>query len=484
MEKREQNLLEFLGFSRYVVHMGLLSKILFRMGAPILLCGFSAIVISCENSKSKSDSEPTDETATPPDNIAGTYLTCSNITVNSALATSEIEVGCKMADARTGEKANIDSITKSVSWEYVNELEAGSTISVTQLPNDPDYHAKYFFKASEVRQAESTIDKTYVKIPVTTSDGSKLLLGSPLRDTLVSHYMTGDFDGDGFVDLLDRNQDGSVDFFLYSPDEKATFPFKKESTGELNWSYTHYIAADAMNDPLVKHVVIARNFEGGIVKLFEHGPQRYTPAPPGKTWSDPVDIGDAESPSFYTDYSHSVVGRFNGEAETIFIRKTDGRMEHRSIVNDAPGIFIGDKWNYEEFVSGDFNDDGFDDLLTINLDGSADVHLNSTLRRGQQDITFQAPTKINAIDLSSCTSFVSADFLGSKYDQIVCRTKDGKLHMLVPTVNSGVVQWTVRADIGTNWQGLAFFAMDSDKDGRWEFVARTDKEEIKSIEFP
>ncbi|MGE0174136.1 MAG: hypothetical protein AB7T49_15165 [Oligoflexales bacterium] len=441
----------------------------------MLILGIAPLLTQCEDKKSRS--EPEDEDATPPENIAGTYLTCE---YTSTSTSKDTEVGCKLADARTDKKADLSNAVQSAEWQYSNETTDGVTITVTETPSNNEYNATYLFQGASQEETRSAAQKTYIKVPIYTKDAQEVEIGSPMRDTFTSHYMTGDFDADGYVDLLDRNIDGSADLHVFNSSSSASFPFKSESSDDLNWNYSHYISAKFVsNNP--KNFVVARNLEGGFYSLYEYDPEIFSNKK-GEKWGDPGFLGKANSKSFFRDFSHYVVGNFNGNQETILMRKTDGTLEHRFVISDSVGTPIPGTWNFEHYIAGDFDGNGKDDLMTIDLQGEGHVYFNKTTN-GKADLDFDAGIKLQGIGLHTCTDFVAEDFLTKGVDQVVCRKMDGTLDMIEPTVAGSTVTWSLRRSVGSGWDALAYFAIKLDKNGPWLFAGRTDAKKIETLEI-
>jgi hypothetical protein len=445
-----------------------------------LLLGMSPLLIQCEDSKQKPKSED-DEDASPPENIAGTYLTCEYVSDDTA---QDTEVGCAFANPKNQKKVELSSIVSKAEWQYSNDTDTDVTISVRETPADSKYHAMYTFQGVSQQKTRSAAQKTYIKVPIITKQQEATQAGSPMRDTFEPLYMTGDFDADGSIDLLDRNIDGSASLHLYNSKGSASFPFTTEADSGMNWNFSHYIAADLVSDPTQKTLIVARNLEGGIFKLYEHESptKNYVNFKDGETWADAGAFGQVNSKSFFLDFSHYVVGSFNKVQETILMRKTDGKLEHRFIMSEAQdegGVYIDGTWNYESYIAGDFNGDEYDDLLTVDLEGEGHVFINTTTAREKTKITFAAPVLLPNIGLQTCTAFVAADFLASGIEQVICRKSDGTLDMLEPKLTNGTLTWSLRKAIGTGWNALSYFAMK--QDDKWVFVGRTKAEAIEIL---
>jgi hypothetical protein len=447
--------------------------------------------VSCrDNGSSTKDDDEEDTTVDEPENIAGTYLTCA-YTGNQSEEQSEI--GCKLANPKNGAKVELAKFVKNPDWDYKNSTTSDVAIAANDA-GSKDWHVLYSFKeegtklAAENKTLISAIRNTYLEMTGTSLDetakGSSVSVGSPFFDTMVTQFMHGDFDGDGYDDLLDRRADNKVDLYLYNPDlATKNFPFTLVPQDDLvtqNTQYTHFIAADLVADAKKKKYVAARSIENGIFTFYEYKAESIRAT--GEAWSNVGDLGSAGDQSFFRDFTHKVVGMFNGKNETMLMRKTDGRLEHKNIIAAGEGVFLSGTWNYENFIAGDFNGDHKDDLIAIDRDGNAFFFKNVTGARETMKVQFAASKQIET-NLASFTHFVAADFTGDGLDDLIARKDDGTLTLLKPVGDVNSIAWYSAAAFSSDWHALDYFGMDLNLDDKAEFIGRNKVEEIRSIEI-
>ncbi len=112
-----------------------------------------------------------EEKVSPPANISGTYLICSEMKAASATDPQSV-VNCALRDQKTNNKVNIDAGFGSKLWSY-QATDSSLIVSMVELPQSLEWHISVTLKAPTMTdlQAQQGIIKFYVS--VTNSAGIK-----------------------------------------------------------------------------------------------------------------------------------------------------------------------------------------------------------------------------------------------------------------------------------------------------------------------
>lgn len=80
----------------------------------------------------------------------------------------------------------------------------------------------------------------------------------------------GDFTGDGKTDLLGRSTDGKIYLYEYDPKAAAVYPWVERGVVAVGWTFTHYLVGDFTGDG--KDDLVGRNSDGQLY-LYEYDPK-------------------------------------------------------------------------------------------------------------------------------------------------------------------------------------------------------------------
>jgi hypothetical protein len=161
-------------------------------------------------------------------------------------------------------------------------------------------------------------------------------------------------------------------------------------------------------------------------------------------------------------------------------RSVEGALNHYFM--GAPPQKIDGTWDAHMLAAFDSNGDKLTDLLTVGADGKVQYHHNVT-PSGTFTPKFDAPVALEH-DLTTVTHLVSADFTGEGKDSLIGRTEQGSLILLKTSIEKANLVWTMTPISSDGWNFEDFFAMDVDKDGKYEFVGRNSDNKIRSTELP
>jgi hypothetical protein len=406
----------------------------------------------------------TDETVSPPENIAGTYLTCG-VTHSPTDAHPKGEVGCRLAHHESGKKIDLEAFADRWDWQYKEDTDAA--VKVVGAPLKSPWHVLYQFEGTSRQQVEQAIDKTYISLPIQPKgSAAHVEMGAPISSIMERAYHHGDIDGDGYVDLLDRHPDGKTILYFYDPlATNKNFPYREEQYDKLNWTFANYFVLDYTADRKNQDYILARNHEGKFhYLLYERGK--------GITDGGP-------SPDFMKEFTHHVTGKFNSYSDTVLVRKVDDTLVHYYM--GSKGSVVGGVWDDVYYLAGDFNKDGYDDLFTITIDGRGMYRTNIT-PKDSYDPMFAVPKPVAIV--SGYTHFACGDFDGDGIDDLMGRTETGSLTLFKTVVNSGTPTWQIRENVATGWNFDDYFAADLNKNNKFEFIARSKDNSIKSFELP
>jgi hypothetical protein len=437
-----------------------------------------AFVLCCSGCKdnnsdtSSGDGTEDSEGVEPPENVAGTYLVCSSDSTPTDEAPAA-STKCMIARADNGKKINISKLASKSEWTTTASSISSPIITVSEANNDPMAHVIYTFNGKTPRESQRAMRDTYIELTFTrVGETEPRVLGAPLEAIRSTNFLHGDIDGDGFLDLVDRHTDGSVTTYFFDVTQKPEFPFREEKQPDLNWNFSNYFIGKYKAGPGTKNMVVGRTYTGTF-NYLEYKPKGNTPN--RGMWYDP-----GEMPDKMLNFTVSAVGSFTGLNDTFMTRSVEGVLNHYFM--GAPPQQLPGTWDAHLLAAFDSNGDKLTDLLTVAADGSVQYHHNVT-PPGTFFPKFDTPVALN-YNLASVTHLVSADFTAEGKDSLIGRTEEGALILLKTSVEKTNLVWTMTSVSSDGWNFEDFFAMDVDKDGKYEFVGRNSDNKIRSTELP
>lgn len=223
---------------------------------------------------------------------------------------------------------------------------------------------------------------------------------------------TGDFNGDGHVDILWRNDNGTIVDWL----------------GNSNGSFMHNYAASVASVPTSWHIVGTGDFNGdGITDILWRSDDGTITDWLGSASGAFTANWANSSAAVSTDWKVVGTGDINGDGydDIVWQNTTDGRVV--DWLGNSNGGFNS---NYAHSVmtpgtgwqvvgTGDFNGDGLNDILLRNASGT----LNEWL--GHTDGSFSVNTSVNTNVPTTWHIASIGDFNGDGIDDVLWQGSDG-----------------------------------------------------------
>jgi uncharacterized repeat protein (TIGR01451 family) len=254
-----------------------------------------------------------------------------------------------------------------------------------------------------------------VYVPVESLETSTVFPSTPSSTvgvgTMPQGLVTGDFNGDGKIDLaVANNGSNNVTILLGNGDGTFATPGTTVAAGTgANWIAVGDFNEDGKPDLAVAN--LGSTGVGGVTILLGNGDGTFTAGTPVATGSGPFAIVTAD---FNGDgHLDLAVSNSGDNTVTLLLGHGDGTftLKSTSSVGSLPQVLI----------PGDFNEDGILDLAVSNeIDGTVSILI------GVGDGTFQAQTTVSTGGSGSPIGLIGADYNG-----------DG--HMDLAAVNAGDV---------------------------------------------
>ena len=261
---------------------------------------------------------------------------------------------------------------------------------------------------------------------------------------------TGDFDGDGRVDILWRNDSGTVQEWLGQPDG----------------SFASNIDHVDVNPGLGWHIQGTGDFNGDgrgdILWRNDQGTLREWLGQPDGSFAGNIAYVDL-NPVLYWHVAGT--GDFNGDGhDDILWRGDDGTiqewlgLDNGGFADNASHVNVNPGTNWHVEGTGDFNGDGRSDVLLRNDQGTLHEWL------GQSDGSFV--DNVNYVDLNPILFWHVAqtgDFNGDGHDDILWRGDDGRVEEWLGQESGGFSDNSpsVNVNPGTHWHVQEPFVHDA-----------------------
>jgi Ca2+-binding RTX toxin-like protein len=255
---------------------------------------------------------------------------------------------------------------------------------------------------------------------------------------------TGDFNGDGRVDVLWRNADGRITDWLGAANGGLTDNAVNALNSVSNdW---HIVGIGDFNGD-GRSDILWRNDDGRITDWLGSANGGFTPN--GGNFLDTVS----------TDWKIVGTGDFNGDGYTdIMWRNVDGRITNwlgtanGSFTDNVANAYNGVSLDWHVAGIGDFNGDGRDDILWLNSDGRVTDWL-STANGGYQ------PNSANFYTSLGTNWQVASvgDYNGDGRADILWRSSDGRMTDWLGTPNGSFSDNAANAltTVDTHWHVVA-----------------------------
>ena len=259
---------------------------------------------------------------------------------------------------------------------------------------------------------------------------------------------TGDFDGDGRVDILWRNDSGTVQEWLGQPDGSFASNIDHVDVNPgLGWHIqgTGDFNGDGRSD------ILWRNDQGTLREWLGQpdgsfaGNITYVDITPDVSWHV-AGTGD-----FNGDGHDDILWRNDNGTVQEWLGQDSGGFADNAAVNVNPGV------GWQIAGTGDFNGDGRSDILWRGNDGTVREWLS------QSDGTFAG--NIAHVDVNPGTGWHVAaigDFNGDIIDDVLWRSDDGSVREWLGQTNGGFVDNIAHVDVnpGTGWHVQEPFVHD------------------------
>ncbi|MCA1653027.1 MAG: FG-GAP-like repeat-containing protein [Sphingomicrobium sp.] len=283
---------------------------------------------------------------------------------------------------------------------------------------------------------------------------------SGVQLTIVGSTVANDFNGDGRSDILWRNDNGSLSDWLGSGSGGFIVNDSALTGVPVNWHVagTGDFNADGRVD------ILWRNDAGGLSDWLATDSGGFTP-------NDAVAFSQVA-----TSWHVAGTGDFNNDGRDDILWRNDsgalsdwlGNGNGGFVANDAAAFAqVATSWHVAG--TGDFNGDGRADILWRNDNGALSDWLgtaNGGFAANDSAALMQAPTNWHIV--------ATGDFNGDHRDDILWRNDNGTLSDWLATPNGGFTPNDAAAftQVGTDWHVAA--TGDYNGDGRADILWRND----------
>jgi len=297
-----------------------------------------------------------------------------------------------------------------------------------------------------------------------------------------SNIYTGDFNGDGFTDLLCHDSIGRVwtslnknNGFIATTFHDADYRFCDESEGHD--SFNQFLVGDFNGDGRTDMLCHCRKNGEKNSRKFIGGYKKIAVASSigefhGVQWEKPM--GWCHHPT-----AQLFVGDFNGDKkDDILCHSTDTGYKWIALTTDTLGFNGGNTWHknmgwchhaHSRLYMGDFNGDGLTDMMCSDNIGSKWIAYN---HKGQYFINNDWYLAMNWCGENGQSVFMRiADVNGDKKDDMICHSHSGQTWVAYALPQNGFTR--AHYSYRGSWCGLGergFFVGKFDHDDRADIM--------------
>jgi hypothetical protein len=272
------------------------------------------------------------------------------------------------------------------------------------------------------------------------------------------HIVPNDFNGDGHSDILWRNDNGNFTDWL----------------GTSNGGFTPNASNVLSNVPSDWQIAGTGDFngDGRVDVLWHNADGRIT------DWLGTASGGFSDNVAnayngVSTDWQIAATGDFNGDGRAdILWRNADGRITdwlgtpNGGFAPNSGNFYTSVGTNWQIAGSGDFNGDGYSDIMWRSTDG----RITNWLGTASGGFTDNVANAYNGVSLDWHVAGIG-DFNGDGRDDILWLNSDGRVTDWLSTANGGYAPNSANfyTSLGTNWHVAAIgdFNADSVDDILW-----------------
>jgi hypothetical protein len=284
--------------------------------------------------------------------------------------------------------------------------------------------------------------------PARATDGT--LAGTGWNFT---HYLAGDFSGDGKADLLVRKPNGDV--LLFPFDGTGFFKGGGPITAGNLWNYEDYWVGEWTGD--ARADVLGRTAAGDVyMYAFQPNNMTYGAGPRlrAKGWQ-------------FADY---LVADFTGDGRRDVVGRTsEGELLMLPIDPQLVAGSLGSGFNYTHYFAADFTGDGKADVLGRTEGGDLMLHRFDGLK-------FAEPVRVG--NGWAFTHYWPADWNGDGAADLLVRNAAGDL-LLYATKNGSFYEGPGALEVANGWDFAHYWPADFDGDGATDMVVRTAAGELR-----
>jgi len=130
------------------------------------------------------ESKAREEKVSPPSNISGSYLICSEMKAATE-ASPESVINCGLRDQKTNNKVNILGSFSSQIWSYQAASASNLVVSMLELPLSLEWHISVTLKSTTLAELQAQQGSLRFFVSVMNSAGIKFQESTPITSTFV-----------------------------------------------------------------------------------------------------------------------------------------------------------------------------------------------------------------------------------------------------------------------------------------------------------